>query len=82
MLLPREAIEADYESVFAKVRSVYGKGEAPRTLNFITGPSRPLISSKPSSWVLTGRGGCISSLSAEFGVESTPTPWLPEFTTC
>jgi len=40
VLLPREAIEADYESVFAKVRSVYGKGEAPRTLNFITGPSR------------------------------------------
>jgi L-lactate dehydrogenase complex protein LldG len=40
VVLPREAIEADYESVFAKVRSVYGKGEAPRTLNFITGPSR------------------------------------------
>ncbi len=38
VLLPREAIEADYESVFAKLRSVYGKGEAPRTLNFITGP--------------------------------------------
>ena len=40
VVLPREAIEADYESVFAKVRSVYGKGDAPRTLNFITGPSR------------------------------------------
>jgi L-lactate dehydrogenase complex protein LldF len=40
VVLPREAIEADYESVFAKVRTVYGKGEAPRTLNFITGPSR------------------------------------------
>ena len=40
VLLPREAIEADYESVFAKLRSVYGKGDAPRTLNFITGPSR------------------------------------------
>ena len=40
VLLPREAIEADYESVFAKLRTVYGKGEAPRTLNFITGPSR------------------------------------------
>jgi L-lactate dehydrogenase complex protein LldG len=38
--LPREAIEADYENVFAKVRGVYGKGGAPRTLNFITGPSR------------------------------------------
>ena len=40
VVLPREAIEADYESVFAKVRGVYGKGDAPRTLNFITGPSR------------------------------------------
>lgn len=40
VVLPREAIEADYESVFAKLRTAYGKGGAPRTLNFITGPSR------------------------------------------
>jgi L-lactate dehydrogenase complex protein LldG len=40
VLLPREAIEADYESVFAKLRAIYGKGGAPRALNFITGPSR------------------------------------------
>jgi L-lactate dehydrogenase complex protein LldG len=40
VVLPRESIAADYESVFAKLRSVYGKGVAPRTLNFITGPSR------------------------------------------
>ena len=40
VVVPREAIEADYESVFLKLRSVYGKGVAPRTLNFITGPSR------------------------------------------
>jgi L-lactate dehydrogenase complex protein LldG len=40
VVLPREAIEADYESVFAKLRDVYGKGLAPRALNFITGPSR------------------------------------------
>ncbi len=40
VVLPREAIEADYESVFAKLRGVYGKDAAPRTLNFITGPSR------------------------------------------
>jgi len=40
VLLPREAIEADYESVFAKLRGIYGKGGAPRTVNFITGPSR------------------------------------------
>jgi L-lactate dehydrogenase complex protein LldG len=38
--LPREAIAADYESVFASLRGIYGKGGAPRTLNFITGPSR------------------------------------------
>ena len=40
VILPREAIEADYESVFASLRGIYGKGGAPRTLNFITGPSR------------------------------------------
>ena len=40
VVLARDAIEADYESVFTKLRSVYGKGGAPRTLNFITGPSR------------------------------------------
>jgi L-lactate dehydrogenase complex protein LldG len=40
VVLPREAIAADYESVFANLRATYGKGEAPRTLNFITGPSR------------------------------------------
>ncbi|HEX9169239.1 MAG TPA: lactate utilization protein [Roseiarcus sp.] len=40
VVLPRETILADYESVFAKLRVVYGKGGAPRTLNFITGPSR------------------------------------------
>ena len=27
-------------AVFAKLRSAYGKGGAPRTLSFITGPSR------------------------------------------
>ncbi len=30
----------DYESVFAKLRAAYGAGAAPRTRNFITGPSR------------------------------------------
>jgi len=30
----------DYESVFDKLRAAYGVGVAPRTLNFITGPSR------------------------------------------
>jgi L-lactate dehydrogenase complex protein LldG len=40
VLLPRDEIAADYEDVFAKLRATYGKGGAPRTLNFITGPSR------------------------------------------
>ena len=40
VVLPREAVDADYEGVFAKLRGTYGKGGAPRTLNFITGPSR------------------------------------------
>jgi L-lactate dehydrogenase complex protein LldG len=28
------------ESVISRLRRKYGKGEMPRTLNFITGPSR------------------------------------------
>lgn len=40
VVVSRDEIEADYEGVFAKLRRVYGKGQAPRTLNFITGPSR------------------------------------------
>ncbi len=35
-----EDLLGDYESVFAKLRAAYGVGGAPRTLNFITGPSR------------------------------------------
>ena len=30
----------DFENVFTKLRGAYGQGKAPRTLNFITGPSR------------------------------------------
>ncbi|HEX8165998.1 MAG TPA: lactate utilization protein, partial [Beijerinckiaceae bacterium] len=33
-------IAGDYEQVLAKVRARYGKGRMPRTVNFITGPSR------------------------------------------
>ncbi len=40
VVLSRDAILADYESAFAKLRGAYGKGGAPRTVNFITGPSR------------------------------------------
>jgi L-lactate dehydrogenase complex protein LldG len=40
VVLRLEDVVADYESVFARLRATYGKGLAPRTLNFITGPSR------------------------------------------
>ena len=32
--------EVEAESVFARLRAAYGRGQAPRTLNFVTGPSR------------------------------------------
>jgi len=35
-----EDLVGDYESVFARIRAAEGAGSAPRTLNFITGPSR------------------------------------------
>ena len=33
-------VVGDLESVFARLRATYGAGAAPRTVNFITGPSR------------------------------------------
>jgi L-lactate dehydrogenase complex protein LldG len=33
-------LEGDLESVWAKLRAQFGRGQMPRTLNFITGPSR------------------------------------------
>lgn len=33
-------VVGDLESVFTRLRAAYGAGAAPRTLNFITGPSR------------------------------------------
>jgi L-lactate dehydrogenase complex protein LldG len=33
-------VVGDFEAVFARLRAAYGPGSAPRTLNFITGPSR------------------------------------------
>src|ERR1700685_202399 len=33
-------IVGDFEAVFARLRAAYGAGSAPRTLNFVTGPSR------------------------------------------
>jgi L-lactate dehydrogenase complex protein LldG len=40
VVVRRGDIVADYESVFVRLREAYGKGGAPRTVNFITGPSR------------------------------------------
>jgi len=33
-------LQGDYETAWSKLRMAYGKGEMPRTVNFITGPSR------------------------------------------
>ncbi len=33
-------VAGDYEAVLARLRDRYGKGTMPRTLNFVTGPSR------------------------------------------
>ncbi|MBV9288358.1 MAG: lactate utilization protein [Hyphomicrobiales bacterium] len=40
VVVARNDIVADYEAVFSKLRAIYGKGGAPRTLNLVTGPSR------------------------------------------
>ncbi len=40
VLVRREDIVADYETAFARLRALYGRGGAPRTLNLVTGPSR------------------------------------------
>ncbi len=40
VVLRKDDVVADYESVFARLRTAYGKGGAPRTLNLISGPSR------------------------------------------
>jgi len=33
-------IQGDYEEVWSRIRFAYGKGEMPRTVNYVTGPSR------------------------------------------
>jgi L-lactate dehydrogenase complex protein LldG len=40
VVLFAEDVVGDMESVFQRLRARYGAGQAPRTLNFITGPSR------------------------------------------
>jgi L-lactate dehydrogenase complex protein LldG len=33
-------IQGDYEEVWSRIRFAFGKGEMPRTVNYVTGPSR------------------------------------------
>ncbi len=40
VVVKREDVVADYEAALARLRAGYGKGGAPRTVNFVTGPSR------------------------------------------
>jgi L-lactate dehydrogenase complex protein LldG len=40
VVIRAEDIVSDYETVWQRLRAVYGKGQMPRTVNFITGPSR------------------------------------------
>lgn len=40
VVVAAEDIAGDYETVLARIRDACGKGEMPRTVNYITGPSR------------------------------------------
>ncbi|MDR3495846.1 MAG: lactate utilization protein [Ancalomicrobiaceae bacterium] len=40
VVLDAADIAGDYEAVWDRLRAIYGKGEMPRNLNLITGPSR------------------------------------------
>jgi L-lactate dehydrogenase complex protein LldG len=40
VIVSAKDIAGDYETAWTKVRFAFGKGEMPRTVNFITGPSR------------------------------------------
>lgn len=40
VVLSAADIAGDYETAFDRVRAKYGQGQMPRTVNFITGPSR------------------------------------------
>ncbi len=40
VMLQAEDVVGDYESVWDKLRERYGKGNLPRTVNMVTGPSR------------------------------------------
>lgn len=40
VVIDAETVEGDLETVFVRFREKFGKGKMPRTVNFITGPSR------------------------------------------
>jgi L-lactate dehydrogenase complex protein LldG len=40
VIVSAKDITGDYETAWAKIRFAFGKGDMPRTVNFITGPSR------------------------------------------
>jgi L-lactate dehydrogenase complex protein LldG len=40
VVLNASDIESDYESAWSRIEQTFGKGEMPRTVNWITGPSR------------------------------------------
>jgi L-lactate dehydrogenase complex protein LldG len=40
VIIEAEKIVGDYEAFWERLRDAYGKGQMPRTVNFITGPSR------------------------------------------
>jgi L-lactate dehydrogenase complex protein LldG len=40
VVLQANDIDGDYENLMARLRAVHGKGQLPRTVNMVTGPSR------------------------------------------
>lgn len=40
VLVAAEDIAGDYEAVWRRIRALYGPGSLPRTVNYVTGPSR------------------------------------------
>jgi L-lactate dehydrogenase complex protein LldG len=40
VMIDADDIAGDYEAVWRRVRDTYGAGQAPRTVNLVTGPSR------------------------------------------
>lgn len=40
VVIPADAVHGDMERALATLRAIHGKGEMPRTVNFVSGPSR------------------------------------------